>query len=106
MALTATAVLGMGMVSMMAAPTAGAAEAGVTATCGYRVVWDSSAVKENPWPTAEILKWKHEGDLVTGPCKTVFNEVSGTTWTAVHCTCADDDEGWMREVSLRQTWRE
>ncbi len=106
MGLTAVAVLGLGTASIVVAPMAAATETGVASTCGYRVLWGSSAVKEEASPSATIRKWKHQGDLVTGPCFELRHPPSGTQWTAVFCTCAEDGIGWMNSVSIDYRWQE
>ncbi|MFC6092568.1 hypothetical protein [Saccharothrix lopnurensis] len=93
-------VLALGGGVAAAAPAAGSTtDVAAFATCTYAVRYDGLAVRENPSPDSVARKTKAYGSIVTGPCVSSQHS-SGEWYTAVHCACATDGEGWMRTSYL------
>jgi hypothetical protein len=90
------------------ASVAGAAPASADSTvhpdngpCRYQVVNNGTPVQENPDTNSVVRKYKDAGQYVTGPCRKALDSESGVRFTAVDCTCATDEIGWIRSYSLQ-----
>lgn len=84
--------------SSLGVATAPAAQA--NGPCSYVVVVSAAAVRENPDTDSVNRKTKHYGNVVTGPCINSYDTEGGVWFTAVDCSCATDNIGWIRSAQL------